>query len=230
MEAPPSSRYATNAPLSKFSRDKIIVDMVSHNKDVLELGCSTGFVSQHFVKNGCKVTGVEIDEAAAQSARTFCWRVETIDINDPDWIRKVGGPFDIIVFGDVLEHLLDPIETLRLSRELLRDGGRVVISLPNIAHWTIRLGLLLGNFDYTSTGILDLTHLKFFTLRSASRMIKDAGFRIIGFQPIIGGSLSRFFGGFWQIGAQFLPGLFAFQLMFLVVPQSHSELPILNSH
>jgi 2-polyprenyl-3-methyl-5-hydroxy-6-metoxy-1,4-benzoquinol methylase len=215
-----SSRYANSSLGDKYARNRIFVDMVGHNKEVLELGCSTGFLSQHLVTNGCKVTGVEVDAEAAEAARSVCDRVENIDINDPSWINRVGGPFDVILFGDVLEHLLDPLTTLRLSQQLLRDGGEVIISLPNIAHWSIRAKLLLGNFDYQEYGILDVTHLRFFTLKSALALIDEAGFTVQDFRPIIGGRFNQHFRGAWQFWGRIFPGILSVQMMFRVVPKA----------
>jgi 2-polyprenyl-3-methyl-5-hydroxy-6-metoxy-1,4-benzoquinol methylase len=215
-----SSRYANSSLGDKYARNRIFVDMVGRDKKVLELGCSTGFLSQHLVMNGCKVTGVEIDTEAAEAARTSCDRVENIDINDPNWINRVGGPFDAILFGDVLEHLLDPVTTLRLSRQLLRNGGEVIISLPNIAHWSIRTKLLLGNFDYQEYGILDVTHLRFFTVKSALALINEAGFAVQDFRPIVGGRFSQYFRGAWQFWGGIFPGILSVQMIFRVVPKA----------
>lgn len=214
MQVLPSSRYAVSSIVDQYDRNWIVVAMVGLHKEVLELGCSTGFMSRHLVKNGCSVTGVEIDERAAHLAADACSRVEILDLNDAKWISRVGGPFDTVVFGDVLEHLMDPLETLRLSRRLLRDGGYCVVSLPNIAHWTTRLGLLRGRFDYTDKGLLDATHTKFFTLKSAMQLIDDAGFRIVAFTPSIGGKMSGHFRPFWQICARIRPQVFAYQMIF----------------
>jgi 2-polyprenyl-3-methyl-5-hydroxy-6-metoxy-1,4-benzoquinol methylase len=219
MEGLPSSRYATSVVGDKYDRHRIFIEMVGFNRDVLELGCSTGFLSRHFVENGCKVTGVEIDAEAAEAARSACDRVETIDINDAGWINRVGGRFDAILFGDVLEHLVDPLKTLCLSRQLLRDDGYIVISLPNVAHWTVRLKLLTGNFDYKDQGVLDTTHLRFFTMKSALKLVEQAGFKVREFRPIIGGKLSGHFRRSWQLGARLFPGVFAVQMIFLVTPK-----------
>ncbi len=75
----------------------------------------------------------------------------------------MGEQFDLVTYGDVLEHLLEPQDVLRETRNLLAPGGRVLISLPNIAFWTMRVKLLMGRFEYESMGLLDYTHLRFFT-------------------------------------------------------------------
>lgn len=220
MKNLPSSRYATESLGDAYSRHKNFVDLAGKGKEVLELGCSTGFLSKHLVKNGCRVTGVEIDKDAAQAARSYCCRVESININDRNWINEIGASFDVILFGDVLEHLIDPLESLKLSRSILRPGGHVVISLPNVAHWTVRVKLLFGNFNYKDSGILDETHLRFFTRKTALQLIDDAGFSVTDYLPIIGGKLSSIFRPMWQLGATLIPGLLAFQMLFRVIPKS----------
>jgi len=83
-----------------------------------------------------------------------------------------GAAFDGVVFKDVLEHVADPAALLRDARSLLRPGGRVIASIPNVAHWTVRLRLLFGHFDYTPTGLLDATHLRFFMEASVRALFR----------------------------------------------------------
>jgi len=97
-------------------------------------------------------------------------------VQKPQW-------FDVVVMADVLEHLRRPEQTLLRMREFLRPGGYGVVSVPNIANFRIRLGLLLGRFEYEDEGILDRTHLRFFTKRSAQVMIEGAGYEVLEFHP-----------------------------------------------
>jgi 2-polyprenyl-3-methyl-5-hydroxy-6-metoxy-1,4-benzoquinol methylase len=83
-----------------------------------------------------------------------------------------------VVFGDVLEHLVDPWEALRVARGLLAPGGVAIVSVPNVAAWPVRFGLLAGRFDYADFGLLDRTHLRFFTRRSAHELVQAAGYEI----------------------------------------------------
>src|SRR5439155_24466058 len=77
------------------------------------------------------------------------------------------------------DHLVDPLATLEWARGLLAEGGRAIVSLPNVAHWSVRWSLLVGRFDYADYGLLDRTHLRFFTQRSAHRLAADAGFQVV---------------------------------------------------
>ncbi len=96
------------------------------------------------------------------------------------------GEFDYILLADVLEHLKDPGGLLRRVVPCLNDGGEIIISIPNVAHLFVRLRLMLGHFEYQDRGILDRTHLRFFTLASMRRMIDDASCRILELRPHIG--------------------------------------------
>jgi hypothetical protein len=104
-------------------------------------------------------------------------RVEIGDVETTNLIELFGrGSFEVIVFGDVLEHLRDPLRVLRQARPLLAPGGSVLISTPNVAHGDVRLALLDGRFRYTKVGILDDTHTRFFTRDSLVQFLHDAGF------------------------------------------------------
>ena len=217
-------RYAKPTKWDVFDRNRIFVEAASQYKTVLETGCSTGFLSRLIAANGSRVVGIELDKEAAQIATQHCQRVLSCNLNFPEWVEEVGERFDLITFGDVLEHLTDPLAVLRQTQEILNPGGRVLICLPNIAHWTIRAKLLGGNFRYQSTGILDFTHLRFFTVETAKEFIADAGYRIIWFRPIIGDRFTERFRPVWQSLANFVPGLFSYQIMFLVEPNPGSEI------
>jgi hypothetical protein len=111
----------------------------------------------------------------------------------------------------VLEHLVNPEQVLRQVRELLSPGGRVLVCVPNIAHLRIRLKLLFGRFEYESTGIMDMTHLRFYTYSTARRLIESAGFRIQSYHPMVGGgALSHWFRRMFHT-------LFAGNMLFVAV-------------
>ncbi|HTU42946.1 MAG TPA: class I SAM-dependent methyltransferase [Candidatus Aquilonibacter sp.] len=211
-----SSRYAPqNAKLDKYSRNRILLEWVGTGKRVLEVGCSTGYMSQLMKQRNCTVTGIEVDAEAARCAANHCEEVHVLDLNSPEWIRRfTEGRFEVVLLGDVLEHLVDPARVLSQMRELLAPNGSLVISLPNIVHWEIRAEVLLGRFDYQSCGILDHTHLRFFTLKSARELIESAGCRIVRFHPAVGGRRTGHARPLWQMLARMLPGLFAYQFLF----------------
>ena len=156
-----------------------LLNLVGFNKTVLEIGCSTGYLSSVMQQRGCQVTGVEIDESVAKLARPFCQRVIVGDVEKMDWETVLGDErFDVITFGDVLEHTRAPGTVLRQLSHYLAPTGYIVVSLPNIAHGSVRLSLLLGRFEYAPLGILDETHLRFYTRETAQQLLASAGFQV----------------------------------------------------
>jgi O-antigen biosynthesis protein len=163
------------------SSHTMIVELVGYNKNVLDIGCSTGYLAEVLVQRGCRVTGIEIDPKSARRAEEHCERVIVGDVESLDLGKELDeGSFDVIIFGDVLEHLKDPLQALRRLKSSLGPRGYVVASIPNIAHGSVRLALMQGKFRYHSVGLLDSTHLRFFTRESLEQLFKDAGFLITG--------------------------------------------------
>lgn len=148
-------------------------------KAVLEIGCGGGRLGEAYkaLNPACTYYGVEIIESAAQDAaahldKVFLGSAESIDLS------ALQDKLDCIVYGDVLEHLVDPWTVLKSQASLLRPGGRVFACIPNIQHWTLLQHLLQGNWVYSDHGLLDSTHLRFFTLSSLSPMFAGAGLRV----------------------------------------------------
>lgn len=157
-----------------------MVEMIGSNKTVLDVGCATGYLAKALRSFGNTVTGVEYDPEAAERARAFADRVVVADLDHVDLRQALPGEtFDVVVFGDVLEHLRDPLPPLQQARSLLAPGGYIVISIPNIAHGDVRMSLLLGRFPYRNLGLLDSTHLRFFTRANLRGLLADAGFAAI---------------------------------------------------
>ena len=156
-----------------------IVKLIPPGSSVLDVGCATGYLAELLRPKNCVVTGIEVNPAAAKVASEHCAAVISADIETQTLSKIVGRKkFDVIVFADVLEHLRAPGEVLRSAHRVLKPGGRVIASIPNVAHGAIRLSLLAGNFDYTELGILDDTHLRFFTAKSMDEMFLATGFKI----------------------------------------------------
>lgn len=213
-----SSRYESSSVIRKnrYDRTQKLLEWIGEGKRVLEVGCSTGYISRLLAERRCEVIGVEVDPAAAEKALAHCREVLVLDMNSPQWVGGIGGRmFDAVLFADVLEHLVDPWRTLREVSGLLDREGTVVISLPNVVHFLTRAKIALGQFDYTPTGILDHTHLRFFTIKTARALIESSGYRITRFHPAIGGGrLSDRIRFALQFSARFAPGLFAYQMLF----------------
>ena len=131
--------------------------------------------------NGHCVAGIECDAATAEKAREYYDAFQVADVES--FAFPYRREFDYIVFADVLEHLRDPAAVLRRCVPALKETGKIIISVPNIANWIIRLGLLLGKFDYMDRGILDRTHLRFFTLRSLKQLMSEVSCEILDTIP-----------------------------------------------
>ncbi|MCZ4494420.1 MAG: class SAM-dependent methyltransferase [Conexibacter sp.] len=168
---------------------RLVLDAVADGARVLDVGCATGYLAAELARRGCTVVGVEFDPVAAQQARAFCREVVVGDLESEavraDVQRAVAdaGGVDTVICADVLEHLRDPWAVLAWLRTLLDPGGRAIVSVPNIAHWTARRALLRGRFDYADFGLLDGTHLRFFTRASATELAHRAGFAVRAEHP-----------------------------------------------
>lgn len=161
--------------MGEYSVHYMVVNFIGKNKRVLEIGCATGYISKKLKENGCHVIGVEIDEEAARLAEKVCDKIIKGDIEE----ISVKGKFDVIICSDVLEHLKDPLKTLKKLRGNMKDDGKIIVSVPNIANWRIRLNLVFGKFNYTRDGILDESHLRFFTYKTIKEVLKKANLKII---------------------------------------------------
>jgi len=148
---------------------------------ILEVGTSTGYLGMMLRKQGHYVAGIDGCREWAEKAREHYDVFHVADIEEFEFPYR--GDFDYILFADVLEHLRDPTAVLKHSLPSLKKSGKVIVSVPNIANLAIRLTLLLGRFDYTDRGILDRTHLRFFTLRSLKKMMLEASCDIIEVVP-----------------------------------------------
>jgi 2-polyprenyl-3-methyl-5-hydroxy-6-metoxy-1,4-benzoquinol methylase len=160
--------------------------MVGHNKSVLEIGCATGYFTKAMVERGCKVVGIELDPGAAKLAEAWAERVVVGDIDSGAlWEQVDDESVDVIVCGDVLEHLRDPLGALQAAVRKLKSDGVVVTSLPNVAHGDVRLQLLHGSFRYRDLGLLDRTHIRFFTLESVRELLRDAGLLVVDTKRVV---------------------------------------------
>lgn len=182
----------TTTPLQYFANvNPDLLDWLPLDaKKILEIGCGTGSLGMAYrSRNPVAIYGgVELFATAAESARQqLDWVVEG-NIEHADVLQQVdtalaGSPADVLVFGDVLEHLVDPWQCLAGLRSRVRPGGTSVACIPNVAHWSLLLQQLQGQWNYTDQGLLDRTHLRFFTLNTAIEMYHSAGWQVIEAKP-----------------------------------------------
>ena len=169
----------------RHSRSEMLAFIPSNVSRTLEVGCGAGDFSAQ-IKNefGAETWGVEYQPDAANLAaqklhRVLAGGVESVLADLPQ------GYFDCIVFNDVLEHLMDPYSTLVAMRDLLNKTGVLVASIPNIRHWPEFVDYTLrGNWNYVNAGVLDRTHLRFFTKKSIMATIEQCGYSLINIQGI----------------------------------------------
>lgn len=158
-----------------------IVHFIGDKKDILEVGCASGYLTKYLTNRlKSRVTCVEINPEAARMATPYCERMIVGDVEDERTLAQLAAEYEVIILADVLEHLRRPEETLLHLKGRLHRDGYLIISTPNIAHWTIRRALLFGRFDYTSRGVLDKTHLHFYTPYSIRALLANCGYAIRG--------------------------------------------------
>lgn len=141
-----------------------LINLMSNAAAVLDVGCGAGDNAKIlFERNpNCKVFGIthsELEARIAGEVMEQCWVLDLEKFESLD----VGGQFDTLIFSHVLEHLRDPSQILYKLCKYLKPGGEVLIAVPNVLSWRMRIKFLLGDFQYESAGVLDDTHLRFFT-------------------------------------------------------------------
>lgn len=169
----PEASYAFKP--SANSSHGLIVEMFANRprSRILDVGCGPGWLAAPLTERGHDVTGVDAVEHSDVRTRTTRFVRADLAGGLPDDL----GDFDAVIAADVIEHLADPAELLRQLGRHVGLGGSVIVSVPNIGHWYPRLRITLGRFDYDQRGILDSTHLRFFTRRSFLRATQSAGLR-----------------------------------------------------
>ena len=149
---------------------------IGSGKKILDVGCGTGLLGEELKKQGNTVIGVDFSKEEVQEAKGRLDEVILADVTDMK--DEIKDKFDVIIFSDVLEHLINPPQILQEFKKHLADAGEIIVSLPNIASWTTRFRLLFGYFDYRDYGIMDETHLRFYTLYSAKSLVETSGYEI----------------------------------------------------
>jgi glycosyltransferase involved in cell wall biosynthesis len=162
-----------------YSSQRIALECAARHpqkQSLLEIGPGSGAMTEQFQQMGYRVTVVESNPLFAEMARKHATLVICQDVETIQWDELSN--YDVVVLADILEHLRDPLYTLEKCVDHLNPEGGILITLPNAAHWSVRLELLWGRFQYRPRGILDQSHLRFFTRNSAKSMIKRAGLRV----------------------------------------------------
>lgn len=155
---------------------------------VVELGCAAGALGAAYKAQNphCRWHGVELNEAAAALARQRLDQVTVANLDEADPLEALDGqPIDALVYGDVLEHLRDPWSVLTRQAARLPAGGLVLACIPNVQHWSVIARLLRGRWDYVDEGLLDRTHLRWFTPDTMVEMFQAAGLQVRDMVPVV---------------------------------------------
>jgi trans-aconitate methyltransferase len=172
-----------STPAHEVANRDLLAIMPSGASRVVEPGCSAGALAREYraAHPACDYVGIEVDAAYAELARRHCSRVLIADLERmTDAQLDLLAPADCWVFGDVLEHLVDPWRLLTRVRPRLAPGGCVVACVPNMQHWSVIARLARGELFYEDWGLLDRTHLRWFTRATLMQLFEGAGFRVIG--------------------------------------------------
>lgn len=191
---------------------------------VLDLGCSSGLLASKVRRLGHSVTGVDVSEFPEARERLDHFVQANLDEGIPE---AAGRGYDVVIAGDVLEHVRRPDVVLGQIRGILAPGGHALVSIPNFSHWYPRLRVVSGRFDYDDRGILDRDHVRFFTRRSFVRLVAGAGLKVRSTHTT-GVPLERLTASrsravelasrLDRFAASTYPGLFAYQYLFDLVP------------
>jgi methionine biosynthesis protein MetW len=192
---------------------------------VLDLGCSGGQLGHRLRRQGHEVTGVEIEVIPGAVERLDGLVIADLEEGIP---LEVGSGYDVVVAGDVLEHVRSPERLLQEMHRVVRPGGSAVVSVPNFGHWYVRARVALGLFDYDARGILDKGHLRFFTRRSFRRLVNESRWSVsrteyVGLPLDVlseDGSkgMARFVKRVDSLLIRLRPTLFAYQFLFQLHP------------
>lgn len=217
------------------SSHQLVLSLIGTNGGgrALDIGCSRGHLLGELTSLGWDCIGIDSnasDIAACKARGLIAMELDMTTDTPPTSL----GLFDLVVLADVLEHLPDPLRVLRSVHSLLNPGARIIVSVPNVAHVSVRAQLLFGRFPYSTRGILDSTHLRFFTRRTLMKLLMDADFSTHQFTasavplelvwPVV--SRSKF-GRVLLALNNCLPALwgggFAYQYVVLALPNNHSD-------
>jgi methionine biosynthesis protein MetW len=210
-ELAPSTRYRRN--IHRYGAHEVILRNVPPGTRVLDVGCASGYIGEVLSARGCRVWGIDRDTAALSVAARSYEGVLDVDLEECEDLPWPERFFDVVLAADVVEHLRDPQRALRLLERYV--GDRIIISVPNVAHASVRFPLFLGRFAYRRTGILDETHLRFLTFKTARELVESSGLNV---QRLL--ASSDHFGPLLQlpVARQVLRGILGYNCIVIAIP------------
>ena len=207
-----------------------LLELVAANSRVLDCGCGAGDNARHLKLRGCRTVGFTVSSEEQKAASTHCEQVFLADL-EGGIPAHIEGAFDFILLCHVLEHLVHPEIVLRDVHQLLSPQGRLAVALPNVLFYPNRVRFLAGGFEYTQAGIMDETHVRFYTYATGRRLLEENGYRVLlakgdGAFPLW--KLRRLLRRTWvqRINASACrrwPGLFGVQCLYLAASLRPAE-------
>jgi 2-polyprenyl-3-methyl-5-hydroxy-6-metoxy-1,4-benzoquinol methylase len=207
-------RYSLNK--AKYGTHSIIASLLKENTKILDVGCNKGYLKK--ISPNSDFYGIDFSEAEIDEAKRSYRKVWLMDLNYEYEKFPKELKFDFIVFADILEHLIYPEKVLSyFVKNNLSNSGHVIISLPNVANFLVRFKLLLGSFGYSESGILDKTHLHFYTVKTAMDLAQSVGLKVkkIFFSSNNFGilaNISKYFGE-----------IFGYNIILLTIPENNDD-------
>jgi 2-polyprenyl-3-methyl-5-hydroxy-6-metoxy-1,4-benzoquinol methylase len=201
MSGSPRHTYQYDVDLGSDTAPARVIRMTGRHKKVLEIGAGPGSITRHLSgANDCDVVALEIDPTAIERLQPFCRKIYASDLNQRDWPQGLAaeGKFDVVIAADVLEHLYDPLTTLRGMKSLLNENGAIILSLPHAGHCVINACLMDEDFEYREWGLLDKTHIRFFGLKNIQSLYANAGLAITDAQFVVRAPEETEFADRWR--------------------------------
>lgn len=199
-------------PNYSFSFNKFVFDEIPKNSHCLDVGCWSGNLGRSLIREKrCIVDGIDVNiNMLSQAKKAGYNQTFLINLNqDTIDLSVIQQKYDVIIFADILEHLISPEGVLKLFKSKLKKNGYILISLPNVAFFLNRLQLFFGNWDYREFGTLDKTHLRFYTIKSLKKMVESAGYKPTRIKPYNQFGVLRYINPF----NRFFPSLLAYQIL-----------------
>lgn len=235
---PEFSEYYVNYSIKKstHSSHHMLLETVGTGQTVLDVGCGNGAMAEQLTERGNRVSGIDFGPPSSVSPALETYAQADLSVGLESPAKRLGErKYDKVVFLDVLEHLPQPDRLLREALPLLAKGGQIIVSVPNIVNITIRLSILLGKFDYQDRGILDRTHLRFYTRKTIRLFIEECGYEVVRERmtvmplerafpvPVnVDNPIMKLLNGLLVVATRLMPGLLGYQTFIIARPKAEA--------